>query len=666
MSAAPTRCPSAGELERLLAEELADADRTAVETHVETCPNCQGQLERLVATTAPLPAAPAVPPESAVRAAGADEVFLDQLRQLPPRSGPRNEASAADHLPSQLGPYEILGRLGRGGMGAVYKARHRELDKVVAIKVLPPDRVDESAVSRFRTEMKAAGRLDHPNIVTAHDAGRLGETHYLVTEFVDGTDLARLVARRGPLSVSDACELARQAAAGLRHAHERGLVHRDVKPSNLMLAKGGVVKVLDLGLARLPGTPPADGLTATGMLLGTADYIAPEQIDRASAADARADVYGLGATLYFLLAGEPPFGDGRRSWLDKLRAHQLEPVPPLGPRRPDVPPALAALVESMLAKDPADRPPAAAVVEALRPFAAGADPRKLLDELGAASDGADAEPRAETAVPDDTRRGVPRSRPGRKRARAAAILAGLAAVAVVAALVGRELGRAPEAGPPEPVRVLGVEVRQVRGPEAAPVGLIGVDRKPILVGDGVRVSVKFSAPAYAYLVAFNPDGAEQLGHPEGPTGDGDRASPPERAAELQFPRDGRLYFTLDRAGPQGFVLAASSRPLPPYEEWRKEAGPAPWKPDPRDSGGVWRFDGAAWAELAQKWEVTPVSKAAEKVNLPFGKKQSGSGKVEPRGKGPSKEVAGVGDFFRTRPEFDVVQVVSFPVFWPPK
>src|SRR5262249_12580237 len=173
-----------------------------------------------------------------------------------------------------------------------YRARHRELDKVVALKVLPADRVDEAAVARFRNEMRAAGRLGHPNIVAAHDAGRVGGTYYLAMDFVDGADLAALVERLGPLPVPDACELVRQAAVGLQHACECDLAHRDVKPSNLMLARGGVVKVLDLGLARsLADLPGADRLTGTGVLLGTADYIAPEQIDRDHTAHPPADRY---------------------------------------------------------------------------------------------------------------------------------------------------------------------------------------------------------------------------------------------------------------------------------------------------------------------------------------------------------------------------------------
>ena len=341
----------------------------------------------------------------------------------------------------------------------------------MALKVLPADRVDEAAVARFRNEMKAAGQLGHPNIVAAHDAGRIGGTYYLAMDIVDGTDLAALLDELGPLPIADACELISQAADGLQHACERGFAHRDVKPSNLMLARGGVVKVLDLGLARpLADMPALERLTAPGVLLGTADYIAPEQIDTAHTADARADVYGLGATLYFLLSGVPPFGgDRHRSWLDKLRAHKEEPVPSIHKRRPDVPAALASLLVQMLAKDPAARPATPGeVAENLRPYAAGADLAGLLARSAGSAALRPAAPDTRTASPMRGTRGVV------LRYGLTAAAGALVALLVALPFLGPWRGPAPELreGPAAPILPDGTEepegVRLTYGPYGPP------------------------------------------------------------------------------------------------------------------------------------------------------------------------------------------------------
>jgi hypothetical protein len=266
-------------------------------------------------------------------------------------------------------------------MGTVYKALHTSLKRVVAIKVLPPERVhDPHFLARFRREMEAVGKLNHPHVVQATDAGEAGGRHFLVMEFIDGPNLARVVELCGPLAVADACELARQAALGLQGAHEHGLVHRDVKPSNLILAPGGRVKLLDLGLVRLLGDAPVTELTGSGQALGTPDFMAPEQGSGSRGVDIRADLYSLGCTLYKLLAGEPPFGGPEYdSALKKLRAHAEVPPPPIRGRREDVPEGLAAVLDRLLAKDPDGRYATPAEVAAtLEPFAAGSDLTGLL------------------------------------------------------------------------------------------------------------------------------------------------------------------------------------------------------------------------------------------------------------------------------------------------
>jgi WD40 repeat protein/tRNA A-37 threonylcarbamoyl transferase component Bud32 len=282
-----------------------------------------------------------------------------------------------------VGPYVLLDRLGEGGMGQVFKARHRHMHRVVALKVIRKDRLKSpEAVQRFYQEVQAAAHLSHPNIVLAYDADQAGNTHYLSMEFVDGHDLARTVKERGPLPVAVACDYVRQAALGLQHAHERGMVHRDIKPHNLLVAaappaergspRWGVVKILDMGLARLQqGLGDQEhGLTQTGAVIGTPDFLAPEQALNSRAADIRSDLYSLGCTLYFLLAGRAPFHADSLTQL--LLKHQMEEPAPLEQLRPDVPPGVLAIVNALLAKRPEDRiQTPAELAAALEPFCGG-------------------------------------------------------------------------------------------------------------------------------------------------------------------------------------------------------------------------------------------------------------------------------------------------------
>jgi serine/threonine-protein kinase len=276
-----------------------------------------------------------------------------------------------------LGPYRLLERLGEGGMGQVFKARHPGLDRVVALKVLRKDYMaDPDAVRRFQREIRAAAQLSHPNIVMAYDADEVDGTCFFVMEYVAGIDLGRLVQQSGPLSVEQACDYIRQAALGLQHAHERGLVHRDLKPSNLLLAhpsrrgsalqrRGSgsslsrmpVVKILDMGLARLPqrGNTEESGccLTLVGRVIGTPDFMAPEQAVNSHTTDIRADLYSLGCTLYYLLTGHVLYRGCTP--MEKLLRHQLDPPPPIERVRPGVPADLRAILYKLLMKHPEDR-----------------------------------------------------------------------------------------------------------------------------------------------------------------------------------------------------------------------------------------------------------------------------------------------------------------------
>lgn len=261
----------------------------------------------------------------------------------------------------RLGDYELLEELGRGGMGVVYRARQPFLDKIFAVKVLPERFLDEpQAVARFRREMQSIAAVDHPNIVRAYNAGEADGTHFLVMEYVDGTNLQRLVTTTGPLSIGAACEAVRQAALGLQHAYEQGLVHRDIKPANLMLDRSGLLKILDLGLAKVqidhPGGEQGSGLTRSGTTIGTVDYMAPEQWADSATVDTRADIYSLGCTLFFLITGRPPFSDqSYGSSRKRLMAHVVAPVPSLLDYRQDCPEEIDEILSCMMAKEPEER-----------------------------------------------------------------------------------------------------------------------------------------------------------------------------------------------------------------------------------------------------------------------------------------------------------------------
>jgi predicted Ser/Thr protein kinase/predicted hydrocarbon binding protein len=276
--------------------------------------------------------------------------------------------------------YEILGELGRGGMGVVYKAHQNSLQRLVAIKVIAADLAAEAGIlARFQRERFLLAQLAHPNVVAAYDAGESGGLQYFVMEFVDGVSFATLVKQPGRLPVVEVCELIRQTAVGLQHIHEHGLVHRDIKPSNLLLTPSGTVKLIDLSLARWEQGPTHGQSIMTNLqTLGTFDYIAPEQCEDSHSVDIRADIYSLGCTFYELLSGRAPFA-AFGSVLMKIRAHALEPIPPIQRSRVDVPMQLAVVLERMVAKDRNNRFSTPAEINtALQPFATGANLSRLV------------------------------------------------------------------------------------------------------------------------------------------------------------------------------------------------------------------------------------------------------------------------------------------------
>ena len=264
------------------------------------------------------------------------------------------------HKGFMLGKYRLLKLLGAGGMSSVYLAENTTLRQKRAIKVLPIKRNDQSSyLARFEREAQASSRLGHQNIARAFDLETSGSIHYIVMEYVEGTDLHAKVKQEGPLDIRDAAEYVRQAAVGLQYAHEEGFVHRDIKPANLILDKRGTVKILDLGLALGGDDEEEASLTREHdeKVLGTADYLAPEQARDSHKAEPRSDIYSLGCTLYYLLIGRAPFAKG--SLGERIRAHMNEPPPNPLDQRPDVPPAIAELYFRMMAKHPDARPQSA-------------------------------------------------------------------------------------------------------------------------------------------------------------------------------------------------------------------------------------------------------------------------------------------------------------------
>jgi len=290
---------------------------------------------------------------------------IDELLELVADYSAGRAAAPEEHPPSTLGVYRLGEEIGRGGMGVVYRAVHLVMKRTVAVKVLAASlAADRNVRKRFRREAEAAARLHHPNIVAAYDAGEADGRAFLVTELVEGENLAAIVKRDGPAPIKTAIDCCRQAAAGLAYAHARGVIHRDVKPSNLLRDRTGTVKVLDVGLARLDrraqvpaiSADLASGSDATveGMVMGTIEFMAPEQAIDPAAAGEPADIYSLGCTLYYLLTGKPPFT--RENPWDVVLAHRNEPPPDVCAARPEAPFELAAFVKQLLAKTPEDRP----------------------------------------------------------------------------------------------------------------------------------------------------------------------------------------------------------------------------------------------------------------------------------------------------------------------
>ncbi|MFN7625759.1 MAG: serine/threonine-protein kinase, partial [Pirellula sp.] len=279
----------------------------------------------------------------------------EESSPLPASPGNTPSPDSVDSLVGQnLDHYRIESLVGVGGMGAVFRGRDQRLDRIVAIKVVPISNRRADAMRRFRMEAQSAAKLDHPNIARVYYVGETERWSYIVFEFIEGTNLRQLVLEHGLLTVDDATHFICQVAEALQHAHDRGVVHRDIKPSNILIGTDGKAKLVDMGLARTTELDRSTGdLTASGVTLGTFDYISPEQAHDPRDADVRSDIYSLGCTLYFLLTGQPPFPDGTA--LQKLLMHGTKM--PEDPRffRNDLSDSLIEILRKMMAKKPKDR-----------------------------------------------------------------------------------------------------------------------------------------------------------------------------------------------------------------------------------------------------------------------------------------------------------------------
>ncbi|HLN31001.1 MAG TPA: SUMF1/EgtB/PvdO family nonheme iron enzyme [Gemmataceae bacterium] len=366
--------PSRQQLTAFGLGKLPEAAAVAVASHLESCSACRQAVENqppdsfLGKVREAKPGGSSLPPGKSPNLARGTGASLDPVASPP-----------ASDLPAELvnhAKYRIVRELGRGGMGVVYLAVHKVMDRPIAIKVINPSVLAHpDALPRFHSEVRTAAKLDHPNIVRALDADQVGSLHLLVMEYVEGKNLDDLVRGRERLPILNACHYVRQAALGLQHAFEQGMVHRDIKPGNLVLTPRGQVKILDFGLARLRDTGVQSGrLTAMDSFMGTPEYVSPEQATDARTADTRADIYSLGCTLFYLLTGRPPFQE--ETVVKLVLAHIEKEAPLLHELRSDVPPELSAVVAQMLAKDPAKRyQTPVAVAQALVQFAkAGGKP----------------------------------------------------------------------------------------------------------------------------------------------------------------------------------------------------------------------------------------------------------------------------------------------------
>ncbi len=585
-------CPSPEELQRLL-NGAAGPEAEALETHVEACPDCQQALEELTAgrVFAEQRTLSHAGPESA----GADGWdFLLRLENQPPAlaatvTGPAPEVPG--EWPEVPG-YEVLGALGRGGMGVVYLASQRGLNRLVALKMIGSDHASSPrALGRFRREAEAVARLQHPHVVSVLAWGEHDGTPYFALEYCPGGSLHGQVRGR-PQPPVEAARLVEKLARAVHAAHERGIVHRDLKPSNVLLAPAGdepvlntlwgIPKVADFGLCR---DFEVDEQTAEGAVMGSPPYMAPEQAEgRTRDVGPATDVWALGAILYELLTGRPPFS--RTSQPAILHAICYEEPPRPSALQPGVPAELEAICLKCLRKPVGERYVRAADLAAdLRAWLTGQSPEAAQETMAVAS----------LPVPTPAAETLTWERRGRRRwgwlVAGGLLLAGLIGLGGWAWL-RPSVHPTQSADKPPQSRPLSVHLRAFRrsGDSGSPAGELGESTWRVRFDDRVIVEAVLSEPAYAYLIAFNPAPKDKPQDQEQHVPQSEADRPPEKRDRIAPPRALRLN---DGAGLQVFVVVASRQPLTAYTEWHKERPPLKWQQTPAPTGVVWRADGVS-------------------------------------------------------------------------
>ena len=377
-------CPPEKKLRSFSLGMLPEEQSDAVYVHLQDCETCQHELSSLETVEDTL--------VNQLRQANSEQdefdheidcqraanLALGALGRHQTETGKQEEGL---RVPKLIGEYEIVRPLGRGGMGHVFLGRHTKLGRMVAIKIIANHRLwDQTMHDRFAAEMRTIGSLNHPNIVTAYDAREVDGLAVLVTQYIDGLNLSQILERRNRLTVADACKIVVEVCAALEYCHTQGLIHRDIKPSNIMVDQEGHVWLLDLGLARFQGDEQDSEFTKTGQAVGTADYVAPEQIHHSRQVDLRTDIYGLGCTLFKLLTGRAPYSAPEfETTFAKMNAHVSEEIPKPSARIPDLPSAIDNLVEQMLQKSPEQRPQSTSeVVKTLATFSSKSDLAELV------------------------------------------------------------------------------------------------------------------------------------------------------------------------------------------------------------------------------------------------------------------------------------------------